>query len=434
MRRCRSILVEATGALGLALALVLACDDEPRERGELDAAAEPELAEREGAVTDAILATPGPEPSLAAASTSPPAPPAWRDASGALLAPDHWLPGPARRSEPARDPASRLALDDGCRRCHTQAAHEQLGSQHAGAWASDAFQHAFRVEPRAFCQRCHAPEEDAATPVHEVSPAAASLGVGCVTCHVQPGTDVVWAAPLEAAAEASTPDRSPHPIARSAAFAGPQACASCHEFPFPDGILREHPLAMQSTITEHARSAAANRSCADCHMPRDADGDRSHAFPGAYDRSILAQALEIDATRPTPTRVRIALRPGQVGHAVPTGDLLRRLLLEVQVDGPDGAPPRFRQRRFYGRRYGPLHQPSGITVRGELGDDRIGPEGQEASFELPEALAAAPVRWRLVHQRVAQHSGDPRSAPIEGELEFASGVLPTPFAPAPPPS
>jgi hypothetical protein len=33
------------------------------------------------------------------------------------------------------------------------------------------------------------------------------------------------------------------------------------------------------------------------------------------------------------------------------------------------------------------------------------------------------VRWRLVHQRVAQHSGDPRRAPIEGELEFASGVL-----------
>lgn len=416
----------ADAALGLALALglVLACEGGPdpataREPLTHEPADEPVPTEPTGVVSE-------PAPVLAAAlppaqPSAPASPPPWRDASGALLESDHWLPGPARRSEAERDPAARLVLDEGCRRCHAGAAHEQLGSQHAGSWSSEAFQRAFTVEPRAFCQRCHAPEERATTKVGEVSPAAASLGVGCVTCHVQPGTDAVWAAP--SAPEAAPAERSPHPIARSGLFAGPQACAACHEFSFPDDLLREHPLAMQSTITEHRASAAADRSCADCHMPRDADGDRSHAFAGAYDRAMLAESLAIEATRPTPTTVHVGLRPGRVGHAVPTGDLLRRLMLEVRVDGPEGDAPAFRQRRWYGRRYAPLHQTNGITVRGEASDDRIGPEGKTASFELPAALAAAPVRWRLVHQRVAQHSRDPRRAPIEGEIEFASGVL-----------
>jgi hypothetical protein len=363
-------------------------------------------------------------PQALAPQPGPASPPVWADAGGTLIDPDHWLPGPARRGEGTREPEARLAADEACRRCHAAAAHEWSGSQHAGSWSSRAFQRAFEVEPRAFCQRCHAPEEDAATAIGEVSTAAASLGVGCVTCHVQPGATEVWAAPRAGAA--ASDEQAPHPIVRGPAFAGPQACAACHEFPFPDGALRDHPLAMQTTITEHRGSAAADRSCADCHMPQDADGDRSHAFAGAYDRAMLAQSLEIEATRPAPTTVRLRLAPGRVGHAVPTGDLLRRLEVEVIVDGPAGAPA-FSARRWYGRRFGPTHQANGITVRGQLGDDRIGvgPNGgvREATFEVPEALADHPVRWRIVHQRVAQASRDPRAAPVEGELEFASGVL-----------
>jgi hypothetical protein len=164
-------------------------------------------------------------------------------------------------------------------------------------------------------------------------------------------------------------------------------------------------------------------------MPRAADGERSHAFAGAYDRAMLARALELEATRAEPTVVRVRLGPGQVGHAVPTGDLLRRLMVEVRVDGPDGEPV-FSERRWYGRRFGPEHQPSGITVRGQLADDRIGigPDGgtRAATFELPAALADEPARWRVVHQRVAQQRRNPRAAAIEGVLEFAAGVLEPP--------
>ncbi len=360
----------------------------------------------------------------------PSAPPPWLDDRGALLEPDHWLPGPARPNDAPRDPSARLVLDQGCRRCHPAAAHQWSGSQHASAWSSAAFTRAFTAEPLAFCQRCHAPEEDARTPVAQISSAAADLGVACVTCHVQPGTREVWAAPLPDPRES---ERAPHPILRAATFAGPQVCAACHEFSFPDHALREHPLAMQSTISEHRESPAAARSCADCHMPENRQGARSHAFAGAYDRSMLASALEIDATRPNPTTVRLRLRPGRVGHAVPTGDLLRRLMIEVRIDDPDGRAA-FSARRFHGRRFGPLHQRNGITVRGELLDDRIGPGpdgARESTFAIPEALADRPVRWRIVHQRVAQASTSLRAGPLEGELEFARGVL---QAPTPGPS
>ncbi|MCX4240794.1 multiheme c-type cytochrome [Paraliomyxa miuraensis] len=349
--------------------------------------------------------------------------PAWRDGDGALVRAEHWLPGPARLDDPPRDPAARHLADGACQRCHHAIAHDWLGSQHAGSWSSPAFQRAFASEPRAFCQRCHAPEERASTAVGEVTEPAASLGVGCVTCHVQPGTTEVWAAPR---AGAHQPDRpAPHPIARSPAFAGPQACARCHEFPFPDHALRDHPLAMQSTVTEHGRSAFAALSCADCHMPRDADGRRSHGFPGAYDGAMLAQALEIDAARPTPSTIRIRLAPGRVGHAVPTGDLLRRLELRVQVDGED--EPAFTATKLFGRRFGQAYQSSGVIVRDELADDRVGtgPDAgvHVATFTLPAPLAGSPVRWQVLHQRVAAMSRDPWRAPIEGQVQVAAGLL-----------
>ncbi|MCA9652890.1 MAG: hypothetical protein H6712_20735 [Myxococcales bacterium] len=345
---------------------------------------------------------------------------------GAGTEPEPWRPGPARRSD-ARDPTARLAQELECRRCHAEAAHEWSGSQHAGSWSDAAFQRAFQVEPSAFCQRCHAPEEDPRATPGEVSDAAASLGIGCVTCHVEPGTARVWASPRTDAAAADA--RAPHPIARSPAFAEPSACAGCHEFAFPDAALRARPLAMQSTISEHRRSQTPELGCTDCHMPAGDHGHRSHAFAGAYDRAMLRRAVDVAATRPRPAQVAIRLSPGRVGHAVPTGDLLRRLAVELRVEDASGATA-FVDHRYLGRRFVPRSQPSGITLREEVADDRVGVgpgDGtREARFALPEALADRPVRWRVLHQRVAHGSLDPRGAVVEGQLEIAAGTLPPP--------
>lgn len=335
-----------------------------------------------------------------AARSPTPERPAW-----AGLAVDHWLPGPYRRGRPSED---RSELEAGCRNCHADIAREWRASQHASSWSSAAFQAAFALEPLGFCQGCHAPE----VPANEAVPRwAAEIGTGCVTCHVEPGTQSIWSA--------SSSDGAAHPVRATVAFAGPQACAACHEFEFPDAAVREQPLAMQSTIREHAASAYAERSCADCHMPM-VDGHRSHAFVGAYDHEMLARSLIVTASR-AGDRVTLSLRPGEVGHAVPTGDLLRRLEVRVDAIEPDGRE-RNLGRRFLGRRFGPIQQ-HGLSLRGELEDTRVGPDGVTLEFAVPEPQRELPLRWTITHQRVADASSDPGRAHVEGQLEVASGIL-----------
>ena len=326
---------------------------------------------------------------------------------------DHWLPGPYARG---RAPEDRSAVEAECRSCHAEIAREWAGSQHASSWSSPAFQAAFAREPLPFCQRCHAPEVPGRATVPDW---AAQIGVGCVSCHVEPDTGQIWSA------SAGGPT---HPVVRKPAFAGPQACAGCHEFEFPDARVRDRPLLMQSTIREHAASAAADQSCADCHMPARGHGEarhRSHEFLGAYSREMLARSLIITATRERVDgheRAVLRLDPGEVGHAVPTGDLLRRLELRLDAIGPDGQP-RELGRRWLRRRFGPIQQRNGITVRGEIEDTRVGPGGVVVELSIPADAEAGPVRWTITHQRVAEASSDPRRAAVEGAIEFASGLL-----------
>ncbi len=324
-----------------------------------------------------------------------------------------WLPGPA--STRTRSDPSRAELDHECRSCHAEVAHEWAQSQHASAWSSAAFQRAFASEPRPFCQGCHAPETSPREPV----PAwAAELGVGCVTCHVDPSGEI-WAGLDDAEKDLD----APHPVARAAAFESPQGCAACHEFEFPDAALRDQPLAMQSTLSEHQSSRERERSCIDCHMPTDA-GWRSHVFPGAYDLAMLRRALTIRVERPSPEVVRIELGLGEVGHAVPTGDLLRRLELAlVEVDGE--GHERVHARAWLGRRFEDRMQSNHIELREQVADDRVGVGETTRVVELrvPSSVQGE-LRWRVVHQRVATHARRPGSARIEGAIEIASAPLP----------
>ncbi len=330
------------------------------------------------------------------------------------------LPGPASSST-RFDPA-RLALDRECRACHVEAAAQWQHSQHASAWSSRAFQRAFASEARPFCQGCHAPETATNEPVPR---GAAELGVGCVTCHVQSRSEVelehalVLTGLAEDTGALAQASAAPHPIARSASFTSPHACAGCHEFEFPDAALRDEALLMQATLTEHGDSDARDRTCVDCHMPLTAGG-RSHAFPGAYDPAMLGRALDIAVTRPSPALVRVELRPGQVGHAVPTGDLLRRLEVAL-VEGE-----RVLDRDWLDREFADRRQSNSVELREQIGDDRvgIGEPVRVVELRVPDR-PTGPLRWRVVHQRVANHARDPRAAAIEGAIEIASGPVPS---------
>jgi hypothetical protein len=137
---------------------------------------------------------------------------------------------------------------------------------------------------------------------------------------------------------------------------------------------------------------------------------------------MLRRSLEIDAQR-EPDALVLALRPGVVGHAVPTGDLFRRLELRLFVVDADGHE-RLLDRRWLGRRFAARPRADGSVQYDELADERVGADGQVIRFELGPTERDQTLRWTVVHQRVAHPKADGEGAWVEGEIEFASGVVP----------
>jgi hypothetical protein len=330
----------------------------------------------------------------------------------AAVADERGVPMPAPpRGEPT---AGRLAANDACERCHAVIAAEWRSSQHRTAFADAEFTRAFRREPTAFCQSCHAPEAD---PRAEVSAKAADVGVGCVTCHVPHGSDGAVLARHESG-------RAEHAVHASADFVRVDGCASCHEFDFAS----RPGLAMQSTVSEHARSRFADRSCGDCHMREVGEGTQrhtSHAFAASRDPDMLRSAVVADAQRIDDERVRIRLAPGEIGHAFPTGDLFRRLLVVAEAYDEDG-DKLADDTRALGRRF--VSTSAGARVRALVEDDRVGARAQDdgvvdVELDLGPDADTLEIRWRVIHQRVdfAGHADD---AAIAGETIVVSGTLP----------
>lgn len=311
---------------------------------------------------------------------------------------DPTMPGPAPQAV-----AGRLGIDnDSCEACHAVQAAQWRGSQHQTAYREAEFQRALAHEPLPFCRGCHAPEADPAAPA---PPELAGLGVGCVSCHVP--EDMVLGAPGPGRAAA------PHAIRRPPGFAGDQACAGCHEFAFPGrpGVM------MQATIAEHAASEHAATSCADCHMPRLAGGRRDHRFAGSRDPELLRRSLRVTAGRAGGT-VNMTIEPGWVGHAVPTGDLFRRLVVEAEV--ADGRQVLAREAQALGRRFAQEH-----GRRTPIADDRVGarPGPTEVVLALGAVADDRPIRWRVRHERVAFAASDGGVTKVWDSTTIAEGTL-----------
>jgi len=291
-------------------------------------------------------------------------------------------PLPTPTADPHRD------LDhEGCLQCHAVQASEWLGSSHQTSFVESTFQVAHALEPKPFCRRCHAPLADPKTVPTGV---VAELGVACSSCHVQDGQLVQKV-----------------------------DCVSCHEFPFPDNVFRDEPLMMQTTGLEHAGSRFATTSCVECHMAEAADGHRVHSFVASRDPELVRSAVHVDAERVDGETIRVTLRPGRVGHAFPTGDLLRRVEVAARVDGGEPA------RRYLARHFGGRVQRNGAWMRSLLADDRV-PEDGERIVELRVRDGnGAPIHWWVQYQRVAHHTSfEPTEAALDGVVDVASGVLP----------
>lgn len=323
--------------------------------------------------------------------------------AGWLSAAGGW-PGPAR---PGGRPGAHQRNAE-CEGCHRDVAGEWRGSLHQRAYIDAPFAEALTREPAAFCRGCHAPEADPAAP----APAElAGLGVGCVSCHVP--QDRILAAPRAAGPPPARASPAPHEVVRTPGMAGDQACAGCHEFTLP----RRPDVWMQRTIGEHAESLHADVACADCHMPRLAGGRRDHRFLASRDPELLRRSLRVRAARDGDT-ARLTLEPGSVGHAVPTGDLFRRLVVEAEVADARGVLTR--EARALGRSFAAESGP-----RVPIADDRVGaaPGSTEVALVLGALAEGRSIRWRVRHERVAFAASEGEQVKVWGSTTIAEGTL-----------
>ena len=305
------------------------------------------------------------------------------------------LPHPAKMNDSLQSQGwPRARVNETCAACHVEIASEWQQSRHHLAYENEAFQRSLARESRElqpFCQSCHAPE---ANPLLPPSKLVADMGIGCVTCHAPRG-------PILGANENAN---APHDVLKSVEFASDAACANCHEFLFP-GASGKRGLHMQRTMTEHSENAQDQR-CTDCHMPK-TNGNRphkDHRFPGGYDTSLWQKALDIRAERLSATEIRVSLEPRDVTHAVPTGDLFRRIAIEVIPDKPEAKPP--------APVYLARHFDRGSVMR-EVSDNRVLKASRTLTIDVP----VGELTIRVQYERVANHrSPNERDANVESRL------------------
>ena len=213
----------------------------------------------------------------------------------------------------------------------------------------------------------------------------ARQAVGCVSCHLEADTLVrAVGGPTRA-----NIDR--------------ELCATCHQFRFP--TLAQAPRSpfspsmwLQATYSEWGASSAAAEGigCVDCHMPAGTHAWSTHGQP---------PPLRVTATRSSSTQLTLELAAGEhVGHAVPTGDVFRSLL--VEVGSRDASTPiitRTLRRRFAGHR-----GTDGRVELHELSDTRVPPPGRgtrRVTLTVPEGPLRARV-WALRRAPAGGLSGE----------------------------
>lgn len=319
------------------------------------------------------------------------------------------MPGPRRRRL-----AAAVALNASCTSCHEEETKEWRGSYHQRANIDPAYVQAFAIERSAFCRSCHAPEAD---PLKEPPLAVSELGVACVTCHVTEDGLVLAAERNDKNALSS----SPHPLRRSRAFAHQGGCAHCHEFQFPAPGGDEDEFFMQTTAREHLRSPAAEKACADCHMPIE-KGHRSHSFAHVRDPDWLRKNLEVTADVTHDGLLRLTIVQPNPGHDAPTGDLFRRYEVGYEILGGNGEVLH-RETTYLARHFQLIPGRPGRTM---VLDNRVTSEPRVVEMDIPANMPKeAQLSWWVTYQRVATvgMGTNPKEAVVESSVKLHSGRL-----------
>jgi hypothetical protein len=310
-----------------------------------------------------------------------------------------WLAAALQLFTGATTPLERVIPPPGltvsarsCLPCHADVVTQWSESAHGGAFTNSLFRASFKYERRAWCVNCHAPlPEQASGPLR-------GEGVNCAACHMRDGA-ILAARPATAAAAQA------HPIVVEPRLAQADLCAGCHQFNWPltmePVLYGPHP--MQNTVAEWQERQDA-KTCVDCHMVG------GHRMPGGHDVGWVRRALEVSIAARSRQQLRVQLRSHDVGHAVPSGDPFRRLVVQLCAS-PACTPPL--QELFFGRRFDSRHN-------GALVGDSTVPAGGTRALDLRAPAGAR--FWRLVYRYVA--SGTQRDLDAdEAEQEISNGRI-----------
>ncbi|GAB4256023.1 MAG: multiheme c-type cytochrome [Deferrisomatales bacterium] len=259
---------------------------------------------------------------------------------------------------------SKLRIDtDGfnaaqrCGECHIDIYALWSNSMHAKAWEDPAFFATYideRIQGderiRSYCIQCHAPTLHYNPALSTDSPVVKE-GVTCDFCHSVQEVDtdntskpfkVQWGKLKRGPYKDS---ESPvHQTKSAPFFADGTLCGGCHE------MLNLKGLPIITTYSEWKegyRAAGNPASCPDCHMPLAAGFTVSskfrktkrrlnlHSFPGGHSRVQLLDALELEVLDETKLygkmKVKLGLTNVGAGHNIPTGNPLRKVIVDFNV-------------------------------------------------------------------------------------------------------
>jgi hypothetical protein len=170
---------------------------------------------------------------------------------------------------------------------------------------------------------------------------------------------------------------------------------------------------MQNTAVEWQQSSANLRACATCHMPTVVGGNgephRDHRFR-IREQTTLAKAVAVSWDRQSEL-LRVTIENRGAGHALPTGDIFRRLVVRayavVNASTQELLPKQYELgRRFLDVPTHPHAKAPSSLQRVEIEDTRLGPMGtpratRVLTLPIPPSRRALPIHCQLVYQRMS---------------------------------
>ncbi|MBF0171034.1 MAG: hypothetical protein HQK87_08105 [Nitrospinae bacterium] len=241
-----------------------------------------------------------------------------------------------------------------CQPCHGDIYRNWRQSLHALSFTNPVFAQAYQTaytetagEAKKQCLPCHAPTATVTGDFDARQPVTRE-GITCDFCHSVTGVDLSHATrPFELApgkvkrSVLKDARAQGHEAAYSADFASSKLCAGCH------GMTSRNGLKITDTYNEWKGSsfARAGKVCQSCHMApipgktaNEGGRESIHNHSLSRNLSTMKDAVSLEARILSRTGesvgVEVRVTNERAGHAIPTGAVARKLLLEVStVDG-----------------------------------------------------------------------------------------------------